>query len=82
MNGLAIIGVAVVGFMLLARRDGTPRPTQLRAHQEEDLSVEVLQSPGFEPGVDEIGDSEMDDVRLVSEEPAEVDEALVVGGEP
>lgn len=77
LPGLAIIAMAVVGFMSLARRDGVSRPTQLRADQQT-----LSQSPSFEPGVKEIGEASVDDSGKLSEKPTEADQVLAVGGRP
>lgn len=85
LPSLAIMGIAVVGFLMLARRESAsmPRPTQLRAHQQQEgLSIDNLESPSLEPGLNEIGEARMDDAGEISEKPAEEDHALVVGGKP
>lgn len=78
LSSLAVIGLAVVGFTLSARRDGGPGPTtQLRAHQQT-----LSESPSFEPEVNEIGEAAVDDVSEMSEKPTEAEQTLAVGGGP
>lgn len=83
LPGLAVFGLAVVGFLSLARRDGMPRPTQLRAHQQQqNFSVEVLESASFQTGMDALGEDGMDEVDESPGEQTGVEQAGVVGGKP